>query len=55
MRKSEAETKNMNEIEGIRQAELDEKEYLLKHYDEFEFHKSEKMNYKTEKAMKNMA
>lgn len=36
LRLSSHEANILNEIEGIRQNELDNKEYLLKHYDNFE-------------------
>lgn len=54
VKKSQTEAKTLNEIASIRQAQLDNKEYLLKNYDVFEYHKSENMVYKTDKAMVNM-
>jgi hypothetical protein len=44
----------MNDIESIRQAELDNKEYHVKNFDLFEFHKSENILYKTETAIRNL-
>ena len=45
---SENEAQVLNEMEGIKQAELDKREYLLKHYEEFENHKTENLGFKTD-------
>lgn len=54
LRSAENEARTMNEQEGIRQDDLDNKIYLLKHYEAFELGKSETLGYKTDQAMQNM-
>jgi hypothetical protein len=54
LKTTEEEAKALNELEGIRQDDLDNKIYLLKHYEAFEQGKSEKMGYKTDQAMRNL-
>lgn len=54
LRAAEQEAKTMNELEAIRQDDLDNKLYLLKHYETFELGKSETLGYKTDQAMRNM-
>jgi hypothetical protein len=40
LKNAENSSKTMNELEGIRQDDLDNKIYLLKHYETFELGKS---------------
>ena len=54
LKSSEQEARTLNEIEGIRQDELDNKIYLLRHYETFELKKSENLGYKTDEAIRNM-
>lgn len=54
LRVSEHSAKTLNDIEAVRQDELDNKIYLLRNYQEFQTQKSENLGYKTDKAITSM-